>query len=70
MGFEMKIDADILRELREDLALSMRELSNKSGVGHNTIYRIENGRTDAQPKTIRKLAEALGVSPRELQGRK
>jgi transcriptional regulator with XRE-family HTH domain len=46
--------------------LSMRELQELSGVSHNTIWRIESGRQGAHPRTIRKLAEALGVEPEEL----
>ncbi len=55
-----------LRELREERALSMRDLAERSGVTHQTIYRIENGQRQAQPRTVRHLAEALGVEPREL----
>ena len=55
-----------LRELRERRALSLRELSALSGVNYNSIWRIEAGRTGAQPRTVRKLAAALGVEPEEL----
>ena len=55
-----------LRELRERQALSLRELSHFSGVNYNAIWRIEVGRTGAKPRTIRKLARALGVEPIEL----
>lgn len=55
-----------LRELRKDKVLSMRELEEIAGVSYNTIWRLEAGRQGAHPKTIRKLAEALGVEPREL----
>ena len=55
-----------LRELRREQVLSLRELEEKSGVSYNTIWRIEAGRQGAQPRTIRKLAEALQVDPREL----
>lgn len=56
-----------LRQLREDRALSMRELADLAGVGHNTIYRIERGQTNTLPRTVRRLAEALGVEPKELR---
>ena len=46
----------------------MRELEELAGVSYNTIWRIEDGRQGAHPKTIRKLAKALGVEPRELAG--
>lgn len=62
----MEVDGMRLRELRERKALSLRELASRSGVNYNAIWRIEVGRTGAQPRTIRRLAEALGVEPHEL----
>ena len=55
-----------LRELRRQKVLSMRELEEMSGVSYNTIWRLENGRTGAQPRTIRRIAGVLGVEPAEL----
>ena len=55
-----------LRNLREYRSLSLRELSNLSGVNYNAIWRIEVGRTGAQPRTVRRLAGALSVEPHEL----
>ena len=55
-----------LRELRREQVLSLRELEEKSGVSYNTIWRIEAGRQGAHPRTIRKLAQALSVDPKEL----
>ncbi len=55
-----------LRELRRQKVLSMRELEEASGVSYNTIWRLETGKTGAQPRTIRKIAAALGVDPSEL----
>ena len=55
-----------LKELRRERVLSLRELEAKSGVSYNTIWRLEDGRQGAHPRTIRKLAEALGVEPVEL----
>jgi transcriptional regulator with XRE-family HTH domain len=65
----MKIDVEKLKELREARALSLRELANEAGVGHNTIYRIEHGQGNVLPRTVRRLAKALGVEPRELMKR-
>ena len=62
----MEVDGTKLRDLRERRALSIRELSDLSGVNYNAIWRIEVGRTGAQPRTVRRLAEALGVEPHEL----
>jgi transcriptional regulator with XRE-family HTH domain len=44
----------------------MRELEEISGVSYNTIWRLETGKTGAQPRTIRRIAGALGVDPAEL----
>ena len=62
----MEVNTRKLKELRRRRVLSMRELEELSGVSHNTIWRIESGRQGAHPRTIRKLAEALGVEPEEL----
>ncbi len=55
-----------LKELRRQRVLSLRELARSSGLNYNTVWRLENGLTGAHPRTIRKLADALGVSPGEL----
>jgi transcriptional regulator with XRE-family HTH domain len=52
--------------LRRERALSQRALARAAGVGLDAVNRIEKGRRDALPSTLRKLAEALGVEPREL----
>jgi HTH-type transcriptional regulator, competence development regulator len=45
---------------------SLRELGERSGVAFDAINKLELGKRSAQPRTVRKLAEALGVEPREL----
>jgi transcriptional regulator with XRE-family HTH domain len=55
-----------LRDLRKRALMSQRELAKRSGVGVTTIVRIERNQVEPQGATIRKLAEALGVQPREL----
>ena len=62
----MEVNVRRLKELRSERVLSLRELEEKSGVSYNTIWRLEDGRQGAHPKTVRKLAEALGVEPSEL----
>lgn len=64
---DMEADGVKLRELREDRAYSARDLAKLAGVHYRTILRLELGQTEAQPRTVRKLAEALGVEPRELR---
>jgi transcriptional regulator with XRE-family HTH domain len=62
----MKVDGAQLRRLRRDRALSQRDLTRMTGIAFDTISRLETGKQRAQPRTIRKLADALGVEPREL----
>jgi transcriptional regulator with XRE-family HTH domain len=62
----MQVNMERLRELRHQNVLSMRELEEASGVSYNTIWRLETGKTGAQPRTIRRISKALGVDPSEL----
>jgi transcriptional regulator with XRE-family HTH domain len=62
----MEIDMARLKELREDQALSIRELADMAGVSRTTIWNLEKTGGKPHPRTIRKLSEALGVPPREL----
>lgn len=62
----MEVNMDKLKELRKRRVLTMEELAERAGVGRNTIWRLEHGVMGAQPRTIRKLARALGVEPEEL----
>jgi transcriptional regulator with XRE-family HTH domain len=67
MLMNMEVDATKLRTIREARAYSLRELEEASGVSYNTIWFIEAGRRKrTHPRTIRKLAQALGVEPTEL----
>ena len=55
-----------LRALRRRNALSQAELAERAGVSEKTIQLAESGQVNPHPRTIRKLAEALGVQPWEL----
>ena len=62
----VEVDGAKLRELRRRKMLSLRELEQRSGVAFDNINKLENEHRRAQPRTLRKLAEALGVEPHEL----
>jgi len=55
-----------VRRLRELRALSQRDLAALAKLSVTTINRIETGQRKPMPRTVRKLAEALGVTPEEL----
>ena len=50
---------------RLEAALTQEELGRLAGVQRFTITRLENG-GEARPSTVRKLADALNCTPREL----
>jgi transcriptional regulator with XRE-family HTH domain len=66
MQMSFEVDGQRLRQLRVERALSLRALGERSGVTFATINNLENGNRPARLATIRKLAEALGVEPKEL----
>jgi len=55
-----------LRQLRERNLLTQAELGAAAGVSRDQVSRIERDEVDPRFSTIRKLAAALGVDPREL----
>jgi DNA-binding XRE family transcriptional regulator len=61
-----RMDGERLRELREELFLSHRELAKAAGVSPTTVLSLERNEAEPQRRTIRKLAKALGVDPHEL----
>lgn len=55
-----------LRRARERRLMTMRQLSERTGVSTSTIVNLESGQQAARMMTARKLAEALNVTPDEL----
>jgi transcriptional regulator with XRE-family HTH domain len=57
---------DRLKDLRIEQALTQGELAEKAGVALNTVARLERNESEPHMPTVRKLATALGVHPRQL----
>jgi len=55
-----------LKKLREEAKLSVPALVEKTGIPRTTIYNWESGIRTPPFDTLPKLAEALGVTVREL----
>jgi len=55
-----------IKLLRQQQALSLSDLSKMTGLSRITINRIENGKQKPMPRTVRKLAKALGVQVADL----
>ena len=57
---------DRLKALRIEHAFTQAELAEKAGVNTVTVARLERNETEPHMPTVRKLAQALEVHPREL----
>jgi transcriptional regulator with XRE-family HTH domain len=66
MQMSFDVNGQRLRQLRVERALTLRALAERSGVSYDTINKLELGQRPARLSTIRKLADTLGVEPREL----
>jgi len=66
MQMSFEVNGQRLRQLRVEKALSLRALGERSGVAFDAINKLENGKRPARLVTIRKLADALSVEPKEL----
>jgi transcriptional regulator with XRE-family HTH domain len=62
----MEVDVDKLKALREEGVLSQRELARMANLAEGRVWRIEKGFSEVHPQTICKLAQVLGVEPKEL----
>lgn len=56
---------DTLQELRINQGLSQRRLAELAGVSNTSVWKIERG-GGANPATLKKLADVLGVQPVDL----
>ncbi|ABG05172.1 transcriptional regulator, XRE family [Rubrobacter xylanophilus DSM 9941] len=63
---DVEVDGERLRRLRRERALSQQGLKRIAGVAQSTISELESGKRSAKLRTVRILAEALGVEPKEL----
>ena len=66
MGKSIRVEGKKLRRLRVEQALTLRALGEISGVAYDMINQLELERRPAHASTIRKLAVALNIEPREL----
>ncbi len=53
-----------LRRMRREKGLSQQELADLADVGQDSISAIETGKHEPHPRTLRKLAKALGIEVR------
>ena len=58
-----------IRRLRERRAYGQGELAGLVGISQNGLWRIEAERVTPKGKTLRKIAEVLGVDVEVLNGK-
>lgn len=61
----VEVDVGKLRELRINQGLSQRRLADLAGIANTSVWKIEQG-GGANPATLKKLADVLGVRPVDL----
>lgn len=57
---------DGIRRKREELSISLSEVSRRTGINKATLSRMENGKTKVFVDVLMKLAEFFGVTETEL----
>jgi transcriptional regulator with XRE-family HTH domain len=67
MSKELSIIAKNIKKYREKKGISQDKLSKLAGITLHTITKIESGATpDPRIETVKKIADALGVSVDDL----
>ena len=61
----LTVRGDALRRVRLAAAMTQADLAREAGVIATTISHMEGSRK-ARPTTVRKVAAALGVDPRDI----
>ena len=57
---------ELIRKYRKEAGLTQKELGARSGIAEPTIRKYESNRLKPKIETIRKIANALGVSSSQL----
>lgn len=57
----MQLNTEALKALRESNGDTQVSLASRAGISETALNQIEQGKAKPRPKTIQKLADALGV---------
>lgn len=53
--------SEIIKEKRLELGLSQKQLADKAGLSHNTVYNLETNRVSTNLETYEKICKVLGI---------
>jgi transcriptional regulator with XRE-family HTH domain len=65
----MRLDGKVIRRLREDAGLTIRDLADQAQISKSHIFDLEKELKSVTPRTAARLAKALEVSIATLRGR-
>ena len=66
MAPTVRVNGSHIRKLREEQGLERGELAERVGISSHRLYVVEVYKQTTRPSTLRRIAEALDVSPKEL----
>ena len=52
---------EIIKNKRLELGLSQKQLADKAGLSHNTVYNLETNRVSTNLETYEKICKVLGI---------
>lgn len=55
-----------IKEIRESAGVSQKDLATKANVSRPYLSDLEKNRRGAKPETLQRIAEALGVTTKDL----
>lgn len=59
-----------VKRIREQRGINQKQLAEAANVSPPYLYDLENGNRNAKPETWQRIADALGCTVEELQGKK
>jgi transcriptional regulator with XRE-family HTH domain len=66
MSSEVQFDPDALKRERLNQGLTLRELAARIDRPYQQVQTWENGRHVPSPRNLKRVADALGIEPKDL----
>ena len=66
MAPSVRVNGDLIRQMREKRGWERREFASLVGISADRVYKIEKLKQTTRPLTLRRIAAVLGVPPQDL----